>query len=121
MFVAEDAKGRIVGYVLSKMEEEASVVHGHITSLAVLRPYRKLGLARRLMHCAHEAMKDTFEAQYVSLHVRESNTAAKHLYIESLGYTIHDIEAKYYADSEDAYDMRRYFKDDKRNDDKKVI
>lgn len=112
MFVAEDNKGRIVGYVLSKMEEEASnVIHGHITSLAVLRSYRKLGLARRLMQCAHEAMKETFNANYASLHVRESNTAAKHLYIESLGYTIHDIEAKYYADSEDAYDMRCYFKD----------
>lgn len=112
MFVAEDGNGKVVGYVLSKMEEEASVVHGHITSLAVLRPYRKMGLAHRLMHCAHAAMKDTFEAQYASLHVRKSNTAAKHLYIESLGYDIHDIEAKYYADAEDAYDMRCYFKKD---------
>lgn len=111
MFVAENNKGRIVGYVLSKMEEEPkNVVHGHITSLAVLRPYRKLGLARRLMHCAHEAMKQTFDAEYASLHVRESNTAAKHLYIHSLGYEVHDIEAKYYADAEDAYDMRCYFK-----------
>lgn len=110
MYVAEDPKGRIVGYVLSKLEEEASsAVHGHITSLAVLRPYRKLGLARRLMHCAHQAMKDTFEAEYASLHVRKSNAAAKHLYIETLGYEVHDIEAKYYADSEDAYDMRCKF------------
>lgn len=106
MFVAEDGKGRIVGYVLSKMEEESSVVHGHITSLAVLRPYRKMGLAKRLMQCAHAAMKETFEAEYVSLHVRKSNEAAKHLYIKTLGYEIHDIEAKYYADAEDAYDMR---------------
>lgn len=110
MFVAEDEKGRIVGYVLSKMEEESSVVHGHITSLAVLRPYRKLGLAKRLMHCAHEAMKETFQAEYASLHVRKSNTAAKHLYINTLGYEVHDTEAKYYADSEDAFDMRCYFK-----------
>lgn len=110
MFVAEDEKGRIVGYVLSKMEEESSIVHGHITSLAVLRPYRKLGLAKRLMHCAHEAMKETFQAEYASLHVRKSNTAAKHLYINTLKYEVYDTEAKYYADSEDAYDMRCYFK-----------
>lgn len=110
MFVAENEKGKIVGYVLSKMEEEPSAVHGHITSLAVLRPYRKLGLARRLMHCAHQAMKETFKAQYASLHVRKSNSAAKHLYIETLGYEVHDIESKYYADAEDAYDMRCYFK-----------
>lgn len=109
MFVAEDPKSRIVGYVLSKMEEEPSEVHGHITSLAVLRPYRKMGLARRLMECAHAAMKDAFKAKYASLHVRKSNAAAKHLYIETLGYTVHDIEAKYYADAEDAYDMRCQF------------
>lgn len=111
MFVAEDAKGRIVGYVLSKMEEESSIVHGHITSLAVLRPYRKMGLARRLMECAHAAMKETFQAKYASLHVRMSNAAAKHLYIDSLGYKVHDVEAKYYADAEDAYDMRCDFQD----------
>ena len=34
-YVAEDEKGKIVGYVLAKMEEdpEDSVPHGHITSL----------------------------------------------------------------------------------------
>ena len=33
-FVAEDAKGTIVGYVLAKMEEDPDdAVHGHITSL----------------------------------------------------------------------------------------
>jgi len=40
-FVAEDAKGKIVGYVLAKMEEESEEVpHGHITSLAVQRSHR---------------------------------------------------------------------------------
>ena len=109
MFVAEDRRGRIVGYVLSKMEEEPTQVHGHITSLAILRTYRKMGLARRLMTCAHAAMQQTFKAKYASLHVRKSNAAAKHLYIETLGYDIHDVEAKYYADAEDAYDMRCQF------------
>lgn len=106
MFVAEDENGSIVGYVLSKLEEDSSIVHGHITSLSVLRQYRKMGLARRLMQCAHAAMKETFEARYASLHVRKSNSAAKHLYIETLGYKVHGVEAKYYADAEDAYDMR---------------
>lgn len=109
MFVAEDPNGRIVGYVLSKMEDEPTEVHGHITSVAILRAYRKMGLARRLMECAHTAMQQTFNAKYASLHVRKSNSAAKHLYIETLGYEIHDVEAKYYADAEDAYDMRCHF------------
>lgn len=111
MFVAEDLnKKRIVGYVLAKMEDEnVDVVHGHITSLAVLRSYRKMGIANMLMVCAHNAMKETFSAKYSSLHVRKSNAAAKHLYTQKLGYDIHTIEPKYYADAEDAYDMRCKF------------
>ena len=35
-------------------EEEASEVHGHITSLAVARTHRKLGLATKLMSAARE-------------------------------------------------------------------
>ncbi|KAD4384966.1 hypothetical protein E3N88_25134 [Mikania micrantha] len=37
LYVAEDYGGKIVGYVLAKMEEETTECHGHITSLAVLR------------------------------------------------------------------------------------
>ncbi|MFS7923267.1 putative transferase [Helianthus anomalus] len=51
-----------------------------------------------------------FGAEYVSLHVRKSNRAAFNLYTETLGYKIHDMEAKYYADGEDAYDMRKELK-----------
>lgn len=51
-----------------------------------------------------------FGADYVSLHVRKSNRAAFNLYTETLGYQIHDVEAKYYADGEDAYDMRKVLK-----------
>lgn len=47
--------------------------------------------------------------QYVSLHVRKSNRAAFSLYTRSLKYEINGIEAKYYADNEDAYDMRKTF------------
>ena len=69
-YVAEDEKGRIVGYILAKMyvpvillvlsnsgwmqrrEEDLSEgeePHGHVTSISVLRSYRRLGLAKRLM------------------------------------------------------------------------
>jgi ribosomal protein S18 acetylase RimI-like enzyme len=47
-------------------------------------------------------MVECFDAEYVSLHVRKSNRAATHLYRETLGFKVHDIEAKYYADDEDA-------------------
>jgi ribosomal protein S18 acetylase RimI-like enzyme len=114
LYVAEDAKQKIVGYVLAKMEEEAAEVHGHITSLAVLRSHRKMGLAAKLMNAAQAAMQECFDAEYVSLHVRKSNRAAFTLYTQTLAFEIHDIEAKYYADSEDAYDMRKYFPNAKR-------
>jgi len=110
IFVAEDYNKKVVGYVLAKMEEEpSSEIHGHITSVAVLRSHRKMGIAKHLMLAAHQAMKDNFSAKYVSLHVRKSNEPAKHLYINTLGYQVHDIEAKYYADQEDALDMQLRF------------
>lgn len=69
-------------------------------------------------------METVFDAEYVSLHVRKSNRAAFHLYNETLRYEIHDIERGYYADGEDAYDMRCTFKknrevmqNDKKDDD----
>lgn len=84
LYVAEDYDGKIVGYVLAKMyvlcvdsancpaekhftsmidtsfcndacrEEEDTEVHGHITSLAVARTHRKLGLATKLMGAARK-------------------------------------------------------------------
>lgn len=110
LYVAEDYNGKIVGYVLAKMEEEAAECHGHITSLAVARTHRKLGIATRLMQATHEAMERVFGAEYASLHVRVTNKGAHHLYIKTLGYEINDREAKYYADGEDAFDLRKPLK-----------
>jgi ribosomal protein S18 acetylase RimI-like enzyme len=111
LWVAEDHDGKIVGYVLAKMEEDESQPrHGHITSLAVLRTHRKRGIATMLMRRSQREMADVFDAEYVSLHVRKSNRAAFHLYNETLKYEIHDVEKGYYADGEDAYDMRCTFR-----------
>lgn len=81
-------------------------------------------------------MVETFDASYVSLHVRATNYAAHHLYRDSLQvrwwlirthsyspstpptrppsprprrvqYKQHGVEAKYYADGEDGLDMRK--------------
>ena len=51
-------------------------------------------------------MVETYNAQYVSLHVRVSNVAALKLYRDTLGFEVEKIEAKYYADGEDAYSMK---------------
>mmetsp|Transcript_4087 Transcript_4087/g.3873 ORF Transcript_4087/g.3873 Transcript_4087/m.3873 type:complete len:187 (-) Transcript_4087:384-944(-) len=111
LWVAEDFDGKIVGYVLAKMEEDAGQMprHGHITSLAVLRTHRKRGIATALMQRSQLEMHQVFASEYVSLHVRKSNRAAFHLYTQTLKYEINDIEKGYYADGEDAYDMRCVF------------
>merc|ERR1712048_610979 len=102
-----DYNKKIVGYVLAKMEEDTDEVHGHITSLAVARTHRKLGIASKLMRASIAAMEECFNAEHVSLHVRYTNRAAFTLYSQTLGFEIHDIEKGYYADKEDAYDMRK--------------
>ncbi|KAH9259065.1 hypothetical protein BASA81_002685 [Batrachochytrium salamandrivorans] len=119
LHVAEDSKGRVVGYVLAKMNDDAQgdekdkdIKHGHITSLAVLRTHRNLGLATRLMQASQRDQLECFQAVYCSLHVRKSNKAAFHLYSETLSYLIHDKEIAYYADGEDAYSMRKWFTKD---------
>lgn len=51
-------------------------------------------------------MVETFQAQYVSLHVRISNEAAKRLYRDTLGFETVETVKKYYADGEDALSMK---------------
>lgn len=105
---------KIVGYVLGKMEDdpeaEDKTPHGHVTSLAVMRTYRRMGLAEKLMKQSLYAMCESFKAEYVSLHVRKSNRAALHLYRDSLKFENTSIEKSYYQDGEDAYAMRKDFK-----------
>lgn len=105
---------KIVGYVLGKMEDdpeaEDKTPHGHITSLAVMRTYRRMGLAEKLMRQSLYAMCEVFKAKYVSLHVRKSNRAALHLYRDSLEFEMTNTENSYYQDGEDAYAMRKDLK-----------
>ncbi|KAI0065888.1 acyl-CoA N-acyltransferase [Artomyces pyxidatus] len=123
-YVAEDAKGRIVGYVIARIvADNAGAVHGHLRSISVLRPYRRTGLARKLaLQCrkpsplpysptsdivrSEEAMRTTYRAAYVVLNVRKTNRGAICLYRDALGFAVHAIREKHYADGEDAYVMR---------------
>ncbi|KAK9455575.1 acyl-CoA N-acyltransferase [Dipodascopsis uninucleata] len=109
-YVATDASGRrIVGYVLAKMEEDPKdgIEHGHVTSLSVMRTYRRMGIAAKLMRLSLRGLAECYNAKYVSLHVRKSNRAALHLYRDTLKFEVTDIEKSYYADGEDAYAMKK--------------
>lgn len=114
LYVAEDEDndGKIVGYVMAKLEDEDlekdEPIHGHITSISVLRSHRKLGIATKLMRASQHAMKTIYDAEYCSLHVRAGNRAAIALYKDVLNFQVVKIDDKYYADGEDAYDMRVY-------------
>eukprot|EP01094_Clydonella_sp_ATCC50884_P019607 TRINITY_DN3879_c0_g1_i2.p2 TRINITY_DN3879_c0_g1~~TRINITY_DN3879_c0_g1_i2.p2 ORF type:complete len:130 (+),score=48.56 TRINITY_DN3879_c0_g1_i2:455-844(+) len=103
-------------------DDEDAITHGHITSLAVLRSHRKMGIATKLMKQAQRVMVGKYSAQHVSLHVRRSNRAALALYVETLGFTQYDIEKGYYADKEDAFAMRLKFVDDEeQKEDQKAV
>jgi ribosomal protein S18 acetylase RimI-like enzyme len=81
--------------VLAKMEDDNPITtNGHITSLSVARGYRRLGIARKLMLQAQKEMRDVFGGDAVSLHVRKSNRAAFHLYRDTLGFEVKEIEKK---------------------------
>lgn len=110
-----DAAGRekIVGYVLAKMEDdnqerpEDSLPAAHVTSVSVMRSYRKLGIAAALLRQCLRSMRESYGAESVSLHVRKSNSAALHLYKETLQFEVLKIDEGYYADGEDAYSMMK--------------
>ena len=124
LHVAEDHNNKIVGYVLAQLEEEdknKGKIQGHITSISVLRTYRRLGVASKLMNHAINMMQEYYDADYVSLNVRVSNRPALHLYHKCLGFNVLSIEKEYYADKEDAYKMRKYFKKDKKPKDEVTI
>ncbi|KAG0663830.1 N-terminal acetyltransferase A complex catalytic subunit ard1 [Monosporozyma unispora] len=102
---------KLVGYVLVKMnddpEQQDQPPNGHITSLSVMRTYRRMGIAENLMRQALFALRELHDAEYVSLHVRQSNRAALHLYRDTLEFEVLRIEKGYYQDGEDAYAMKK--------------
>lgn len=57
-------------------------------------------------------MKNVYGCAICSLRVRVSNRAAISLYERVLGYEIAGVEKAYYADGEDANDMKKYFTTD---------
>lgn len=127
-FPTERPEEKIVAYVLGKIEERNVLVHdpylnhhnlhssirspyyaterlGHVTSLAVLEPYRRRGLAAELMKQLHYHLACQ-QVDAVGLHVRESNHAAELLY-RNFGYRQEERIVGYYQDGEDAFFMKK--------------
>ncbi|PNS21476.1 hypothetical protein CAC42_1255 [Sphaceloma murrayae] len=128
--VIEDQAGRIQGYILGKLEsspypapispynpsnafyrsptsqgQNYLPLHVHITCLTISPTSRRQGHATTLS-AALERFGNEKKAWFVDLFVRKSNEAAVKLY-KGMGYTVWRTVRGYYADGEDAWDMRK--------------
>ena len=109
--ISINKNGKCLGYVLGKMDTDArsEPPHGQITSVATFSQFRKLGIATKLMKYTHKSLRDNFNAEYVNLHMRETNRAAAALYRGTLGYQFVKCEKSYYSDGENAYSLRYFY------------
>lgn len=77
----------------------------HVLKVATLPPYRRSGLARRLMELAEEHAIEV-GGESLTLEVRTSNTAAIAMY-EAIDYHKAGVRRAYYQDGEDAVVMTK--------------
>ncbi|KOS17349.1 N-alpha-acetyltransferase 20 [Escovopsis weberi] len=129
--VCEDMDGNIVGYIMGKVESSPDAYkysehylpwHAHITALTVAPEARRLGIGKILVEQL-EAAADTHDAWFMDLFVRSSNERAINFY-KRLGYSVFRVVKDYYGNhatdpdqsTEDAFDMRKSMKRDKRGE-----
>lgn len=112
LFEANEAPdGRIMGYMMAKVEGVGENWHGHVTAVTVAPEFRRLGLAKALMRSLEQRSEKVHDGYFVDLFVRESNALAIAMY-KSFGYNVYRRVIGYYSDSpntpgEDALDMRK--------------
>jgi len=90
-FLAKDEEGRAVGFCsFWRILDEL-----HINNIAVLPPFRRLGVARTLL--AYALSKGlALGARRATLEVRRSNDTARLLY-ERFGFTVAGVRRDYYT------------------------
>jgi len=109
-FVVAEISGKIVGYIMCKMEHGFSnfkklgfVKKGHVVSIAVMNEHRSKGFGSALVNESITGVKIR-QCSELYLEVRCSNNDAVRLY-EKLGFSITQKLKAYYRDGEDAYVM----------------
>ena len=80
--------------------------HGHVTAVTVAPEFRRRGLGRKLMNSLEATSEHVFDAYFVDLFVRVSNSLAIGMY-EAFGYSVYRRVLGYYSGTEDAFDMRK--------------
>lgn len=106
VFVAEKT-GSLLGYIICGVEDTGEERYGHICSLAVALDNRRAGVGTALVRMAEKATM-VQRATAMQLEVRVSNKAAIQFYT-GLGYEPVFQICGYYADTEDAIVMMRWF------------
>jgi len=83
------------------------VNEGHITNIAVSKPYRKVGVGQLLIEGLEHIARQR-DMIGITLEVRMNNMPAQRLYMKN-GYKVEGIRKNYYADTkEDALIMWKY-------------
>lgn len=103
----EELENRLAYYLLAVMDDMVIgytgmwliVDEAHITNVAVLPSYRKLGIGKGMMQKALDIAK-TKGAGSMTLEVRPSNTPALALY-EKLGFEQAGLRKNYYEDTQE--------------------
>lgn len=93
---------RLTSYIMGKAEGKGENWHGHVTAVTVAPEYRRLKRARLMMDLLEEVSTEGYDAYFVDLFVRVSNTLAIRMY-EKFGYSVYRQVLGYYSGEEDAY------------------
>ncbi|CAB1119592.1 unnamed protein product [Ectocarpus sp. 8 AP-2014] len=104
--IKESPDGTPMGYIMGKAEGQKELWHGHVTAVTVAPEYRRLGVAKQLMDSLETVSENVYNAFFVDLFVRVSNTLAINMY-NAFGYSVYRRVLGYYSGEEDAFDMRK--------------
>jgi ribosomal-protein-alanine N-acetyltransferase len=106
-FAAEDG-GKLVGFIAAGIEDTGEEIYGHIMNLAVSPEYRNRGIGTLLVKRVEQEVMAA-GASGIQLEVRIGNCAAQQFYL-TCGYRPVFHIAAYYANSEDAIIMMKWFR-----------
>lgn len=107
--VALNRHHKVVGYIMWRVEKVPAdnslkiLNKGHLVSIAILKKWRRIGIATALLNESMKEIKKRRIHEYV-LEVRVSNYSAINLY-KKFGFFTKNIKYKYYRDGENAYYM----------------
>jgi [ribosomal protein S18]-alanine N-acetyltransferase len=99
--LAARINNEIAGFVIGRIDVGRNVTSGHILTLDVLPPYRRKGIAQRLLLEIETVFKER-GIKECRLEVREGNVAASNLY-QKLGYKKVGKLEKYYGNAHGLY------------------